>query len=708
MRRTKSTLMWQEVSWVRSFLPVDVSELLTHLATLSPRKNIIWEIRGTGGKVRYYVGTPRRYMKPLKTAMAAHGKITFSDVAETERTAVTVARSLKRTKSILSLETGKTLAVLKTALAALADTKDDETLVVQIILGESYAPSHAPDKAADPHATLLDTLCGTVGIASKQSLQSIKTKAAQHGFFCLLRIGAKAENNNRSVGLLLGMLSAFRQFGNAGVKVFYSALEPEQLNDVKIPWFFHTRMSVAELAGFVLLPCTDTILAGVDGLHPKLLRPPAWVEDNKERTFAKSLGANPQNLHIPTRDSLEHTVILGATGSGKSTVMLNLIISDIKAGRGVLVIDPKADLINDILARIPEERTNDVVVVDPSDVTPVGINPFTYDKQSSPNLISDTILACFQQIFKDSWGVYSQDVLSAALLTLAQTPNSTLLSLPALLSNAQFRKGITSKISDPMGLESFWGSFEAMNPAEQRQVTAPVMNKLRQFTLRPALRNVLGQAKPKFSLSDLFDKKKIVLVPLNKSLIGAESAKLLGSLIVGLVWTLALSRAKLPASKRHPVSVFIDELQDYLALPNSLSEGLAMGRALGIGFTMAHQYRSQLSPTIKAAIDTNCRNKICFGLNAGDAKEMAAMAPDLEAVDFKTLPRYHVYAHMQNDGKSTGWVSGRTLPSSVELRLPAELKAKSMARYGGKLEEPEPLPPPEPLSTITPIGRKKI
>ena len=225
--------------------------------------------------------------------------------------------------------------------------------------------------------------------------------------------------------------------------------------------------------------------------------------------------------------------------------------------------------------------------------------------------------------------------------------------------------------------------------------------------MRPELRNIFGQSKPKFLLSDLFDKKKIVLVQLNKGLIGADSAKLIGSMVVGLTWSLALSRAKIPAEQRHPVSVYIDELQDYLALPGDFADSLAQARGLGVGFCVAHQYRSQIEPSMKAAIDTNARNKIIFGLNANDAKDMAAMAPELTHTDFMTLPRYHVYTQLQHGGKNTGWMTGKTFSAPPAIRVPAELKAESAKRYGLEPADTEPvLTKSEPI--IASIGRKPI
>ena len=188
---------------------------------------------------------------------------------------------------------------------------------------------------------------------------------------------------------------------------------------------------------------------------------------------------------------------------------------------------------------------------------------------------------------------------------------------------------------------------------------------------------------------ELFTQRKIVLVPMNRGLIGSESARLIGSLIVGLTWTLALGRASIPPERRHLVSIFIDEIQDYISLPTDLSDALAQARGLGVGMTLAHQYRDQLPPDIRAGIDANARNKTVFGLNAKDAKDMAAMAPELTAEDFMALPRYQIYTSFQQDGRNTGWVLGKAwLPTPV-LRDPAILLAQSVAAYGASAEEVE-------------------
>ena len=254
--------------------------------------------------------------------------------------------------------------------------------------------------------------------------------------------------------------------------------------------------------------------------------------------------------------------------------------------------------------------------------------------------------------------------------------------LPTLLTDERFRKSLTKGLPDRVGLGSFWASYEAMSPQMKAQVIAPTLTRLRQFLLRPHLRAVLGQAEPSFDLMDLFTKRRIVLVSLNRGLIGSEGARLLGSLIVGQLWPLVLARAGLPPERRRIVNVFIDEVQDYLALPTDLEDAFSQARSLGVGFTVAHQYRRQLPPGLRSAIDTNARNKVIFGLNAEDAADLAKQAPELEAQDFIYLPRFAVYCNLMQDGVATGWFSARTLGPEAPVRDPVGLRARSASLYG--------------------------
>lgn len=677
-------LTWKEVVWQRQFDLAAVWEAFSHLAALSPRGAVVWEARGKDGQITHLLGAGRKYLRSIEEALRAHGDIQFHDIDVLARYPVTAARQLKVTHHSLSLRTDATEAVIRAGLAALTEDKTGTETVLQIVLGRAFAPSPVPADLPDPHATWLQVILGDVGKATAESRKNVREKAEQQIFQAAVRIGASGEG---AMGRIRSLLGALRTLESCGVRIHEENIAPERLNTAHVPWHFPLQLSVKELANLLLLPAGEEELPGTPGLHPKLTLPPTWYKSptniQNDRCFAVSMDvAAPRKLSIPVKDSLEHTHLIGPTGSGKSTAMLHLILADIKAGRSVLVIDPKADLVNDILSRIPEKRADDVIVIDPSDDCPAGFNPLGFKNYENPALIADAILGVLKEIWSDSWGVRIQDVLSAALLTLVGTKDATLLWLPALLTDDNFRHSITGKVKDKVALKPFWEQFDALRNQERRQWIEPVLNKLRQFLLRPGLRNVLGQAKPKFDLPDLFYKRKIVLVPLNKGLIGSESARLLGSLIVGLTWTLALSRAKLPPERRFPVEMYIDELQDYLSLPTDLSDALAQARGLGLGLTLAHQYFDQLPPDIRSGINANTRSKIFFGLNSADAKTAAGMAPELTAEDFMGLPRYQVYAAFQCGGRNTGWVQGRTLPPPPALKDAAELKAHSQKTYG--------------------------
>lgn len=709
-------LEWKEIVWPRPFSQEQVVELLAHLAVTSPRGPIVLEARSHGGYVKHMIGADEKYITKLENVFKAHGDIRLYPLEEFHRIPVIEARQLTVSHPGLSLNTDVASAAIRAGLAALADVRGEEESVVQIVLGASYKPQGTPKKLPDPHESWLRTILYGVDDASPDTRKSIKEKNEQHCFQACIRLGIAGR---RKQGRLNAIVSAFRTLESAGVHIGSTSDNPQNIIHTKVPWRFPLRLSVKELASFALLPFGEEELLGTQSLHPKVTHPPDSYKEptnaTNRRTFAHSLSvAKRRELSISPEDSLQHTILLGPTGSGKSTAMLNLILSDIAAGRSVLVIDPKTDLVTSILERMPEKRIDDVVIIDPTDPSPVGFNPLSLPGDHT--LIADAILAVFKEIFAENWGIRSQDVLSAALLTLMETEGASLLYLPALLTDKNFRRKITRSLKDDIVLKPFWKNYDAMRDSERKQEIAPVLNKIRQFLYRPGLRSVLGQSDPKFQLTDLFYKRKIVLVPLNKGMAGAETARLLGSLIVGLTWTLALSRAGIPEYKRHLVSVYIDELQDYLSLPTDLSDALAQARGLGVGITMAHQYRAQLPPEIRAGIDANARNKICFGLSATDAKEMAVQAPELEALDFMLLPRFEVYANILNHGEPTGWMRGKTFAPGEATNNVLDIRARSQAAYGVPAETVDEefrkllrMTDAEPPSDFddSPIGRRK-
>jgi len=396
-------------------------------------------------------------------------------------------------------------------------------------------------------------------------------------------------------------------------------------------------------------------------------------------------------LHLPIREQLKHCHVLGPTGVGKSTLLAHLALADIRAGRGLVVIEPKGALVDDILARIPENRRDDVVVLDPADlIAPVGLNPLAGGHGRRPEVVVDALLAVFHQLWADAWGPRTQDILHAALLTLARRSDASLVMLPLLLTNPGFRRSLTHRAiaEDPVALGSFWAWYEQLSDAERAAAIAPVMNKLRAFLLRPAMRAVVGQVQPRFTLRQVFTERKILLVPLSKGTVGPEAAALLGSLVVADLWQATLERTTMPENRRHPVHVIIDEVQDYLRLPTDLADALAQARGLGVGFTLAHQYLDQLPAGMRSAILGNARSRVCFQLPPSDAAVMAKGHPELTADDFTSLGAFHVCASLQGN-PSDRYVSGRTEPLPKASSSTHALRRASRERYGRPLEEIE-------------------
>jgi len=584
----------------------------------------------------------------------------------------------------LALSVEHLAATSRAVLAALSAAGKHESVTLQVLIGSRTTPSTLPAVVPDPHESWFDLLRQGSRPATSEARAALKTRTGGHGFRITVRIGADAGSDARAKELIQGVLAALRVTETAGVHLTFTPEDPAKLLLATPPWRWPMRLSAREATGLMGWPIglgSEGDLPGMPASHPKDLALTTAVHDAPRPFAVTTTPGSATRIAISAEDSLQHTVLLGPTASGKSTVMLSMIVEAVHAGRSVLVIDPKTDLVNDVLSHIPQHRRADVVVIDPTASNPVGLNPLAASGRS-PQLVADSILAVLKELFADSWGPRTQDILTAALLTLAHHPGATLTMLPALLTNDAFRRRLTRDLRDPIGLGAFWASYEAMSAQQGAQAIAPVMNKLRQFLLRPSIRTVIGQAEPRFNLADLFTSRKIVLVSLNKGLIGSEGARLLGALVVSQLWPLILARASTPTGKRHPVGVFIDEVQDYLALPTDLEDALSQARGLGVGFTLAHQYRRQLPPSLRAGIDANARNKVIFGLNADDAADLARQAPALEPQDFQLLRRFHTYLNLVSGGHATGWFSAQTLPPPPATSDPVALKVASARAYG--------------------------
>ncbi len=448
--------------------------------------------------------------------------------------------------------------------------------------------------------------------------------------------------------------------------------------------------NVAELVGLSGWPLGDEPLPGVPRSGARWQRADRRLV-RTDRIIAKATAPGPEQLlGVSVADARQHLHLIGPTGTGKSTLLLNLALADMKAGLGMVVIDPKGDLITELLERAPLGRQSDIVVLDPTDAErPVGLNPLATGGRN-PELVADQILSVFHSLWESSWGPRTADILHASLLSLAGRTETTLCALPILLTNYAVRRRLLQGIDDPIALGPFWDWYEGLKDGERQAVIAPIMNKLRAFLLRPRVRGVLGQVEPRFQVEHVFTKNKILLVSLAKGLLGPEASALLGSLVVAQVWNAALGQAAVPSAIRKTVGLYIDEFQDYLRLPTDLADALAQARGLGVAMTLVHQHLGQLPPEMRAAVLANARSRVCFQMSAEDAHVMARRAGGLlTADDFQQLGRYEVYVQLVAEGEVTGYASGRTLPPGPLTGDGMRVRSMSRERYGRPIAEIE-------------------
>lgn len=405
-------------------------------------------------------------------------------------------------------------------------------------------------------------------------------------------------------------------------------------------------LSVAELAAIAHLP-TDEAVPGLRRAGAKAVPPPPGIpsagDDVKLLGHSDVGSGRPVGLHVA--DARHHMHILGATGSGKSELMARMILADIAARRGVVVIDPKGDLVSDLLMRIPQDAGPRVVLFDAdSSARPPVLNPL---EGNDPARAVDNLVSIFSRIYAASWGPRTDDILRAGLLTLTAMPGTpTLADLPKLLTVAAFRTRACEQIHDEV-LRGFWTWYETLSEPARAQVIAPLMNKVRAFLLRPFVRAAIAGGPSTVDMDAVLNHGGICLVRIARDALGMETSRLLGSIVVARTWQAATRRARVPQRERPDSSLYIDECHNFLNLAYPLQDILAESRSYALALFLAHQYMRQLPPELEEGISTNARSKIFFNSSPEDAHRLARHTkPRLDEHDLSNLDAYHVVARL--------------------------------------------------------------
>lgn len=349
-------------------------------------------------------------------------------------------------------------------------------------------------------------------------------------------------------------------------------------------------------------------------------------------------------IGLRVADARHHLHVLGATGSGKSTLLARMILDDVEQGRGTILLDPKGDLVTDLLDRLPTRAAERLVLIDadqPHDVP--CLNPL---HGADTDLVVDNLTSIFARVYSGFWGPRTDDLFRAACLTLrAQASVSTLADLPRLLTEPAFRARLVSGLSQPT-LNGFWQWYEQLSDASRSQLISPLMNKLRAFLLRPFVHRTLAAGESTVDLTRVLD-GGVCLVRIPKGSLGDDTTRLLGSLLVAQVWQATTARAGLEPPQRRDASLILDECQNFLHLPFGLEDLLAEARGFRLSLTLAHQHLGQLDRGLREGIATNARNKVFFTASPTDARELARHTqPRLGEYDLTHLHAFHAAARL--------------------------------------------------------------
>jgi energy-coupling factor transporter ATP-binding protein EcfA2 len=402
--------------------------------------------------------------------------------------------------------------------------------------------------------------------------------------------------------------------------------------------------------------------------------------DPEQITFFAKTDARGQQVPfgIKAKDRTKHVYVIGKTGMGKSTLLENMAVQDIKNGNGLAFIDPHGATAETLLEYIPEERVKDVLYFAPFDTAnPISFNVMEDVGPDKRHLVVSGLMSVFKKIWVDAWSARMEYILSNTLLALLEYPDSTLLGVNRMLSDKHYRKKVVENIKDP-AVKSFWvDEFANYNERYMQEAGDAIKNKIGQFTSNPLIRNIVGQPHSSFDLRQVMDGKKILIANLSKGLVGESNANLLGSMLTTRLYLAAMSRADLSASELKEMPNFYFYVDEFQSFANAtFADILSEARKYKLNLTIAHQYIEQMEEEVRNAVFGNVGTIISFRVGPFDAEVLETVfTPKFLAADIVNLGFAQIYLSLMIDGIGSQPFSAVTLPPIA----PPHVSYKEMA-----------------------------
>jgi hypothetical protein len=587
---------------------------------------------------------------------------------------------------------------MSSILSALSKNDPDQTSIIQYALepaGNSWQTKGAV--YADKGKKNED---GTYSPREDENI--IKEKISYPGFKTSIRLASTKPSS------LSELVKAYAVFERTNANSFFSKtsnsrelnlLKKRSVNDNQI-------LNIVELATLWHLPSekikTPGISWGTKVLSEAPENLPATINMTEEEKghvnfFARTLFKNQDAIFgIKDRDRLRHIWTIGKTGTGKSTMIANMAIDDLKKNRGIGLIDPHGDLCDEVMNYIPSSRINDTVYFNPADREfPIALNPLEVTNREEAELVVSGLMAIFTKVWSNVWSARMEYILRNSFMTLSEIPDTTLEDVLKILANQSYRDKVVSKIKDP-SLVHFWKEeFDKMPAVLQKEAIAPIQNKVGQFVTSPMIRRIIGVPKSSIAIDDIMDNGKIFLANLSQGRLGEDNAALLGAMLITKFQIAAMRRVDKPKEARTPFYLYVDEFQNFAT--SSFIKILSEARKFGLALTLANQYMAQIPPDVQKAILGNAGSLIAFSVGAEDAqivyKEYAEVFTQNDLVN---LQNFQIAIKLMVDGHSTRPFMAHTLPLPANKNQNREkVITVSRERWAKKVKVDQTLTTPE-------------
>jgi len=510
----------------------------------------------------------------------------------------------------------------------------------------------------------------------KTRVAEAEKKATKLGYQVKIRLVYLGESTVNAHLRMQAIVGTFKQFNSTnlnGFRVSNASFKKEDLTKYRNRAFNDGGfiLNIEELASVFHLPHTNVETPNVVWASSKTAEPPSKLPiitgnsavDENISAFGMTnfRGVNHQ-FGMLRSDRSRHVYIIGQTGAGKTGTLALLALSDIFHGHGYAIIDPHGDFAVDNMRFIPGSRLKDVVYFNPADTAfPLGFNPLEVTNPNQKTNISSEVIGVLKRMFGESWGPRLEYILRYTILALLDRPTTTMLDITRMLTDKKFRDETLSYCQDAVVMNFWTNEFASWNDKFVAEAISPVLNKVGAFTANPIIRNIIGQPKSTFDIRKIMDEGKILIVNLSKGLIGEDNASILGAFMVTKIQLASMSRGDIERIEdRRPFYLYVDEFQNFAT--DSFATILSEARKYGLNLTVANQYISQMSETVRDAVFGNVGTMISFRVSADDAPILAKQfEPQFEPNDLLQMHNRNFVINMVLGGEKAPAFNATTL-----------------------------------------------